>query len=76
MVSLEVVSMAIQPGEGLCTQFTVYVGLFFRNVFLGDGDRNRMVGKIFDAEMAIHGSKWWAVFRPTLYITVNRLKAV
>lgn len=76
MVSLEVASMVVQPGESLRTQFTLYVGLssvmFFSEMVI----ESKWLDERFVAEMAIHGSKWGAVFKPLLYITVNRLKAV
>ena len=76
MVTLEVPFMMIRPGEGLCTHFTLYVGLFFVIFFTKMAIESRWLGESFDSGMTIHGSKWWVVFKPTLYITVNRLELV
>ena len=58
--------MMIRLGEGLCTQFTLYVGLFYLMFFTEMAIERTWLGEMFDAEMTIHGSKWGGVvFKPT-----------
>lgn len=49
----------------------LYAGPFFQ-VFFSEMTIESGWRKIFDTEVAIYSSKWWVVFKNTLYVTVNQ----